>query len=65
MVSLAAVLAASSVLGLAACGGDDSGGRTDKNKFTTSNFYGRGDDNDVDVFGKLVKDFNAGIGAEK
>ncbi len=65
MVSLAAVLAASSVLGLAACGGDDSGGRTDKNKFTTINFWGGGDDNEVDVFGKLVENFNAGIGKEK
>lgn len=65
MVSLAAVLAASSVLGLAACGGDDSGGRTDKNKFTTINFWGGGDDNEVEVFGKLVENFNAGIGKEK
>ena len=65
MVSLAAVLAASSVLGLAACGGDDSGGRTDKNKFTTISFWGGGDDNEVDVFGKLVENFNAGIGKEK
>ena len=66
IVSVAAVLAASSVVGLAACGEDDDGdGKGGGGKLTTINFWGGGDDVEVGVFGNLVKKFNETIGAEK
>ena len=67
MVSLAAVLAASSVIGLTACGGGEGegGGKGGGGKFTTINFWGGGDENETEVFNGLVKSFNAGIGQQK
>lgn len=67
MVSVAAVLAASSVLGLAACGDDpdDNGGKGGGGKVTTIQFWGQGDADELNVFGDIVKTFNSTVGAEK
>ena len=67
IVSLAALLAASSVVGLAACGQgeDDDGGKGGNTKLTTLQFWGSGDADELKVFGNIVKEFNKTIGAEK
>ena len=67
MVSLAAVLAASSVVGLAACGedGDSGSGKGGKGKTTTIQFWGQGDADELKVFGDIVNTFNNTIGKEK
>ncbi len=66
-LSCAAVLAASSVVGLAACGdpGEDDGGKVNGSKFTTLQFWGSGDADELNVFGEIVKSFNSTVGAEK
>ena len=60
IVSLAALLAASSVVGLAACGQgeDDDGGKGGNTKLTTLQFWGSGDADELKVFGNIVKEFN-------
>lgn len=70
MVSCAAVLAASSVFGLVACGeggggGDDDGGKGGGGKVTSITFQGGGDANEQAVFGTLVNNFNSTVGKEK
>ena len=70
LVSVATVLAASSVLGLAACGGNGGGddgdsGKGSGGKTTTIQFWGSGDADELKVFGEIVNTFNATVGKEK
>ncbi len=65
-VSCAMMLAATSVLGLVACGEEDEGGgRGGNGGYTTVVFWGGGDANETTVFGDMVAEFNRTIGAEK
>ena len=65
MVSLASVLAASSAVGLVACGDEGEGGTGGSGKYTSVTFWGGGDAYEVDVFDDLVNTFNATVGQEK
>ncbi len=66
VVSLAAVLAASSVLGFAACDpSDDDSGKGDGAGITSLQFWGSGDADELVVFGEIVEEFNRTVGKEK
>ncbi len=68
MVSLAAVLAVSSAIGLAGCNNnpdDTDDGKGNSSKYTTIQFWGSGDADELNVFGEIVNEFNRTIGAEK
>lgn len=66
VVSLAALLTASSAIGLVACGeSDDDSGKGGSSKVTTLQFWGSGDADELKVFGDIVNSFNSTIGKEK
>ncbi len=66
ILSAASLLAASSVLGIVACGENGGGGgRGGGGKTVTLQFWGSGDEDEDEVFGQIVKNFNATIGKEK
>ena len=66
VLSLAALLTASSAIGLVACGeSDDDSGKGGSSKVTTLQFWGSGDADELKVFGDIVNSFNSTIGKEK